>query len=77
MAHDRLGKDLLPLTHEFLSLMLAVRRAGVTETLSSLKKLGLIASERGEIRIRDRKGLERLAGESYGIPEAEYRRLLV
>ena len=29
MAHDRIGSDHLPLTHEFLSLMLAVRRAGV------------------------------------------------
>src|SRR5437764_6647700 len=33
MAHDRMGKDVLPLTHEFLSLILDVRRPGVTETL--------------------------------------------
>jgi signal transduction histidine kinase len=42
MAHDRIGDDLLPLTHEFLSLMLAVRRPGVTEALAALKKLRLI-----------------------------------
>jgi CRP-like cAMP-binding protein len=76
MAHDRIGSDVLPHTHEFLSLMLAVRRPGVTDAIKSLKRLGLIASARGEIRIRNRKGLERAAGESYGIPEAEYRRLL-
>ena len=34
MAHDRIGDDTLPLTHEFLSLMLAVRRPGVTDALN-------------------------------------------
>jgi CRP-like cAMP-binding protein len=76
MAHDRIGDDTLPLTHEFLSLMLAVRRAGVTTALNVLRKIGLISYRRGEITVLDRKGLERLAGESYGIPEAEYRRLI-
>ena len=37
MAHDRIGDDTLPLTHEFLSLMLAVRRAGVTTALNALR----------------------------------------
>jgi CRP-like cAMP-binding protein len=76
MAHDRLGTNLLPLTHEFLSLMLGVRRAGVTEALQALKTRALIAVGRGQTTVRDRKGLERIAGGAYGIPEAEYRRLL-
>ena len=76
MAHDRLGTDLLPLTHEFLSLMLGVRRPGVTDAIHALRKLGFINSTRGQIAVRDRKGLERVAGTVYGIPEAEYRRLL-
>jgi CRP-like cAMP-binding protein len=76
MAHDRIGDDTLPLTHEFLSLMLAVRRAGVTTALNLLRKNGLISYQRGEITVLDRKGLERLAGEAYGVPEAEYRRLI-
>jgi CRP-like cAMP-binding protein len=42
MAHDRLDGNKLPLTHEFLSLMLGVRRAGVTETLHALESQGLI-----------------------------------
>lgn len=76
MAHDRIGDDTLPLTHEFLSLMLSVRRPGVTDTLNVLRKEGLISYKRGEITVQDRKGLERVAGEAYGIPEAEYRRLI-
>jgi CRP-like cAMP-binding protein len=37
MAHDRIGNDTLTLTHEFLSLMLGVRRPGVTEALHALR----------------------------------------
>jgi CRP-like cAMP-binding protein len=76
MAHDRLDDDRLPLTHEFLSLMLGVRRAGVTEALHALVTENLIRSARSEVIVLDRKGLERWAGESYGAPEAELRRLL-
>ena len=76
MAHDRIGDDTLPLTHEFLSLMLAVRRAGVTDALNALRKKGLISYQRGQITVRDRKGMERTAGKTYGTPEAEYRRLI-
>src|SRR5438874_7159493 len=42
MADDRLDDHKLPLTHEFLSLMLGVRRAGVTEALQVLEGRGLI-----------------------------------
>jgi CRP-like cAMP-binding protein len=76
MAHDRIGDDTLPLTHEFLSLMLGVRRPGVTDALNALRKLGLISHRRGQIMVKNRNGLERTAGDSYGIPEAEYRRLI-
>ena len=76
MAHDRIGDDTLPLTHEFLSLMLGVRRPGVTEALHALRERGLISYGRGQITVKDRKGLERAAGEAYGVPEAEYRRLI-
>jgi CRP-like cAMP-binding protein len=76
MAHDRMGGDTLSLTHEFLSFMLAVRRAGVTDALNLLRKQKMISYERGRITIHDRKGMERIAGESYGTPESEYRRLI-
>ena len=76
MAHDRIGEEVLALTHDFLSLMLAVRRPGVTTALNALRKDGLISYRRGKITVLDRKGLERTAGYAYGIPEAEYRRLI-
>jgi CRP-like cAMP-binding protein len=76
MAHDRLESDEIPLTHEFLALMLGVRRAGVTTTLNELESQGLIGSERGRILVSDRAGLEKLADGIYGVPEAEYRRLI-
>jgi hypothetical protein len=77
MAHDRVGGNCLSLTHEFLSLMLAVRRAGVTEAIHVLEKQSLIESHRAEITILNRKGIEKIAGNFYGVPEAEYRRLLM
>jgi CRP-like cAMP-binding protein len=76
MADDRVPGGTLPLTHEFLSLMLGVRRAGVTEALHSLSSRRLIETGRGQIRVLNRKGIERVAGELYGTPEAEYRRLI-
>jgi CRP-like cAMP-binding protein len=76
MAHDRIGDETLPITHEFLSLMLGVRRAGVTQALHALREQGLIAYGRGLITVEDRKGMERKAGAVYGVPEAEYRRLI-
>jgi CRP-like cAMP-binding protein len=76
MADDRLDGKILPLTHEFLSLMLGVRRAGVTEALHALEAQNLIQPARGEIVVLNRKGIERKAGDSYGVPEAEYRRLI-
>jgi CRP-like cAMP-binding protein len=76
MAHDRTGATTIPLTHEFLSLMLGVRRAGVTEALQNLKRQKLIDNGRSQIVVLERKGIERLAGSSYGVPEKEYRRLI-
>ena len=75
MAHDRSTGATIALTHEFLALMLGVRRAGVTEALQALVKQDLIKSGRGEITVLDREGLEASAGEFYGVPEREYRRL--
>ena len=49
MAHDRTGNKTLPLTHEFLALMLGVRRPGVTEALQSLKRQKLIETGRNQI----------------------------
>ena len=76
MAHDRTGNKTLPLTHEFLALMLAVRRPGVTEALQSLRRQKLIENGRNKIVVLNRTGIEKIAGNSYGVPEKEYRRLI-
>jgi CRP-like cAMP-binding protein len=76
MAHDRTGDKTLPLTHEFLALMLGVRRPGVTEALQSLKRQKLIDTGRNQIVVLNRKRIEKMAGHSYGVPEREYRRLI-
>ena len=76
MAQDRLDGDEVPLTHEFLSLMLGVRRVGVTGALNQLARKGVIRLSRGRIWIVDRNGLINSANGSYGIPEAMTRRSL-
>ncbi len=76
ICQDRTGLDALPLTHEFLSLMLGVRRAGVTVAIHVLEGRHLIKASRGHVRILSREGLIELAQGSYGVAEAEYVRLL-
>ena len=76
MCHDRSDGDEIALTHDFLSIMLAVRRQSVTTALHVLEGKHLVAAERGLVIIRDRKGLEMFAGEAYGQPEREYLRLI-
>lgn len=76
MAQDRLDVAGLPITHEFLALMLGVRRAGVTVAVQSLEDDGLIRGGRGTIRIVDREALTDKAGGIYGCAEEEYRRLI-
>ncbi|MCQ8876249.1 Crp/Fnr family transcriptional regulator [Mesorhizobium sp. LMG17149] len=76
MCGDRVDGEPLAITHEFLSVMLGVRRPGVTVALQTLEGRGLIRSNRGEIIIRDRAGLIKMANGSYGRPEAEYARLV-
>jgi len=58
MTHDRAGQDTFPLTQEFLSHMLGVRRATVNVATGMLKKAGFIGYVRGKITITDRAGLE-------------------
>ena len=58
MSHDRSQSDKVNLTHEFLARMVGVRRASVSEVLGPLQDRGWIRSNRGEITILDREGLE-------------------
>ncbi len=76
MCHDRHDSDEIPLTHEFMAMMIAAERSGVTVSLHVLEGAGMIRSTRGRVRILDRHKLEELAGDGYGQPEAEYRKLI-
>lgn len=76
MCHDRLDGDDLAITHEYLALMLGVRRPGVTEAMHIFEGVGMIKATRANVRILDRLALEDEAGDCYGVPEAEYARLI-
>jgi CRP-like cAMP-binding protein len=76
MTHDRVDGDELTLTQEFLSYMLGVRRAGVTEACGTLQRSGLIRYRHGHITIVDRAGLEAATCECYAAAAAAYTQLL-
>jgi CRP-like cAMP-binding protein len=76
MCHDRVDGDDIPLTHEFIAMMLGVRRPGVTVALHVLEGMKVIRAKRGVVTVLDRKKLEELAEDSYGLSEAEYTRLM-
>lgn len=76
MCHDRSETDEIRLTHEFMSMMIAAQRTGVTLCLHVLEGAGMIRSKRGRVSILNRDRLEDLAGDAYGAPEAEYSRLI-
>lgn len=76
MCHDRVDGDDIPLTHEFIAMMLGVRRPGVTVALHLLEGMQVIRAKRGTITVLDREKLEELAHEAYGLSEAEYTRLM-
>lgn len=76
VTHDRVGEDEFPMTHQFLSEMLGVHRASVTEVAGALQARGLIDYERGRIRIGDRAGLEEASCECYDVVRGVYDRVL-
>jgi CRP-like cAMP-binding protein len=76
MCHDRVDGDDVRLTHEFISMMIATQRTRVTMTLHVLEGAGAILSTRGRVKIVDRQKLESIAGDGYGHPETEYRRVI-
>ena len=75
-VHDRMPGDEFELTQDFLSQMLGVRRATVSETASQLQEAGLITYTRGRVTIVNRDGLERATCECYGIIQSTFARLL-
>lgn len=76
MTHDRVGRDEFPLTHEFLAVMLGVRRPTVTLVMADLTRAGIVSHVRGHIRIVDRKSLEGAACECHRNIASVFDRLL-
>jgi CRP-like cAMP-binding protein len=76
MCHDRIDGDEIMLTHDFISMMVGAQRTSITVSLHILEGVGMIRAQRARVTITDRAKLEDIAGEAYGLPEAEYRRLL-
>jgi CRP-like cAMP-binding protein len=74
VAHDRVGRDDIPLKQEFLAHMLGVHRPGVSIAAGALQKERLIHYRRGHIEVLDRAGLERMACECYAGSRETYRR---
>lgn len=63
VVDERVGTDEFELTHDFMSQMLGVRRASVSEVLTDLESRGLIRSRRSFVGIVDRAGLQAVACE--------------
>jgi CRP-like cAMP-binding protein len=76
MCQDRIEGSELVMTHQTMSVMLAVRRSSVTAAIQSLESKYAIKAMRGKIRIINRTILEHHAKGAYGVPEREYQRLL-
>ena len=75
-VRDRIRSDDVKLTHEFMSQMLGVRRAGVTEASMLFERRGLLKQRRGMIRIIDPSRLRELSCECFSVVRDEYDRLL-
>ncbi len=75
MMQDRAG-DQFPITHEFLSNMLGVRRATVTVAAGILQRSGLIRYSRGKMTVTDRVGLEEASCECYLTVRKMFERLV-
>jgi CRP-like cAMP-binding protein len=72
MVHDRVGGDNLQLTQEAIASRLGARRAGITVAAGVLQSIHAIEYRRGQLHIRDRRGLEDAVCECYPVLKAEY-----
>ena len=75
LAADRLDGNVIPLTHDQLSMILGVRRAGVTTALAKLYEDGAVIKTRGTVEIVDRAVLEKKTCQCYRIISSEYKRM--
>ena len=76
MCQDRGDTAEFTMTHQFLSVMLALQSPGVVEALSVLEDKNIISATKGKVMVHDRPGLEAIVRGAYGLPEQEYSRLI-
>lgn len=76
LARLRLGSDTIPVTHEFLSQMLGVRRSGVTVTVGGLERAGLVSHGRGFVRVESPSELVAASCGCYGLLADEYGKFI-
>lgn len=76
MCQDRGDTAEFTMTHQFLSVMLALQSPGVVEALSVWEDNNIISATKGKVMVLDRPGLEAIVRGAYGLPEQEYSRLI-
>ncbi len=76
MAHDRGESDDLPMTQEFMALMLCVQRPSITVVARALQQAGIIQYAQGRVTVLDRDGLEATACDCYRVVRERFDRLL-
>jgi CRP-like cAMP-binding protein len=76
MSHDRVDSNEIPLTHEYLAMMLGTGRSGVTIACGTLQQAGFIRYAQGVITVLDRPGLEASSCECYEVAEEQFGGLL-
>jgi CRP-like cAMP-binding protein len=72
MAHDRIRGDTFDVTQELLAEALGVHRPSVTVAAQALQSAGVIRYSRGVMTVADRKGLEGMSCECYGLIRRAY-----
>jgi len=76
MTRDRVDTDAIPLTQEFLAMMLGTGRSGVAIAAATLQHAGFIKYAHGTINILDRPGLENAVCECYKVARGQFEGLL-
>jgi CRP-like cAMP-binding protein len=76
MIRDRVDSDKLPMTQEFLSVMLGVRKSGVSVAASTLQAGGLIRVLREHVLVLDHGGLAAASCDCYRMIQASRERIL-
>ena len=76
VARETIAKDRMATLRDFVALMLGVQRSSATLAIQALEGYRLIKAQRGRMTVLDREGLEKAVDSGYGLPEAEYARLI-